>query len=320
MLEGSTFEFDTRHPQVLTTKIMQVEFDLEFANEKDRELLRCAWSITLDLNYTFAMLKNVTQALALASVELAFRLNGQDNRWVQVFPDPSEHPDEISDADSSNPYQKFKLHWDPVFEVMFDLLDLYISHRTTTFAGGKFSLDRIMKVRIALNEKADRLGIKRHPTWRDDDGKIVSPPYIKQLKFDNGTGDDLLRRGDSSSLPSPETAPSPTSPVTDFEAVPKKQIIAVRRFILQSHEAEEEFKTLDEYFLLGKEEYHTDHEESDGWETVGEDGDGDVVMREVVREERREERRNDWRDERRGERDRVREREREHDGRRDRWR
>jgi CTD kinase subunit beta len=160
MLEASSFEFETRHPQALTIKIMQVEFGLDLSKPKDVELLHSAWYICMDLNYTFAMLKNVTQALALASAELAFRLAGVP--W----------DDDI--------YQKFSIHRDPVYETMFDLLELYTSHRASTFAGALFSLDTIMAVRIALNERADLYGVQRYAYWNDGQGRIVTPPYVTE--------------------------------------------------------------------------------------------------------------------------------------------
>jgi len=236
------------------------------------------------------MLKNVTQALALASVELAFRLNDKVKRWESVFSKFPADPDQSNEADI-NPYKKFYVHPDPVYETMFDLLDLYTIHRTATFAGSSFTLDTIMAVRIDLNKKAEKLKIPRYAHWRDDEGRIVTPPYVYQLKTDHD-GDITQNRDDSSSLPSPATGPriSPTSP-TSIGEQPRKQVIAVRRFVLQPEEAEKELRNLDGYFLTKEEDYGVEYEEEDGWETVEEDEDGDEVMKDAPKEMFKERRR-----------------------------
>jgi CTD kinase subunit beta len=273
---------------------MQVEFGMELSNPEDRQILHTAWYISMDLNYTFALLKNATTSLALASVELAFHLHNESARWESVFPEPQGDLSQPPTADINNPYKKFKTYRGPVYENMFDLLDLYISHRTSTFAG-PFSLETIMAVRIHLNEKAEKIHVLRHAHWRDDKGRFVTPLYVHQLKRDDEPKGNMhdSQRDDSSSLTSPATrGVSPTSPNTEEggeEPKPPK-IIAVRRFILQPEEAEKEMRYLDNYFLTREDEYQVEYEESDGWETVDEGGQGDVLMKDSEKKDDRKER------------------------------
>lgn len=68
MLEASGFDFRNRYPQKLVVKIAKT-YDV------DRDTVgRTAYNLSLDLYRTFAPLKQTTQTMAVACVELAGRI------------------------------------------------------------------------------------------------------------------------------------------------------------------------------------------------------------------------------------------------------
>ena len=67
MLEASGFDFRNRYPQKLLMKLVK-ECNL------DKEVGATAYKISLDLYRTFAPLKQTTQTMALACLELAIRV------------------------------------------------------------------------------------------------------------------------------------------------------------------------------------------------------------------------------------------------------
>ena len=72
MLEASGFDFRNRYPQRLLLKIAKY-YDV------DRDTVgKTAYNMSLDLYRTFAPLKQTTQTMALACVELAGRLHGEN--------------------------------------------------------------------------------------------------------------------------------------------------------------------------------------------------------------------------------------------------
>ena len=75
MLEASGFDFRSRHPQVVILKLLK-----EFGHEKESEVSRMSFKISLDLYRTMAPLKQCTAGMAFATVELAERLMG-GGKW-----------------------------------------------------------------------------------------------------------------------------------------------------------------------------------------------------------------------------------------------
>lgn len=69
MLESAGFDFRNRHPQKILVKLAR-----ELGLDRDR-LGRMAYNICLDVYRTFAPLKQTAVTLAIASLELAARLN-----------------------------------------------------------------------------------------------------------------------------------------------------------------------------------------------------------------------------------------------------
>lgn len=72
MLESNGFDFRNRYPQKLLVKIAKsCKFDRDTVG-------KISWRIAVDLYRTFAPLKQTTQTLALASLELGARLFSAD--------------------------------------------------------------------------------------------------------------------------------------------------------------------------------------------------------------------------------------------------
>lgn len=266
MLEGISFEFDTRHPQQLVAKILQVEFNYDFSNEKHRLIFRAAWAISMDLNYTFALLKQTTGTLAIACVELTLRLLGHLKALDKMFPE-----------DVDNPYHRFASTRLQVTETIMDLLDLYTTNRSLTFAGTQFSREDIVDVRISLNKVMERYKLPRYAHWRDEEsGLFGTPAYVTSLKAPK----DI-----SVASTSPQTegrGSNNDQSKSNGEASSKSDSHPVRRFILQPGEAVREVADLDDYFVMAEEEYDKEHEIDDGWATAS-DEDGDVPMKNVQR-------------------------------------
>ena len=72
MLESSSFDFRSRHPQHLLIKLCKGH-DLNIGDA----VAKTAYSLSIDLYRTFAPLKQTTVTLAFACVDLACRLHGR---------------------------------------------------------------------------------------------------------------------------------------------------------------------------------------------------------------------------------------------------
>jgi CTD kinase subunit beta len=267
MLEGISFEFDTRHPQQLVAKILQVEFNYDFSNPAHRPIFLSAWAISMDLNYTFALLKQTTGTLAIACIELTLRLLGHLKALDKIFPEALE-----------NPYERFSSTRVQVSETIMDLLDLYTTNRSLTFAGTQFSREDIVDVRISLNKISEQYNLSRYAHWRDEgSGLFGTPAYVTSLKAPRN-------------VPTTSTSPKTESKddgnteeaKSNGETSSKANSLPVRRFILQPGEAVREVADLDDYFVTAEEEYDKEHEIDDGWATASDD-DGDVYMKNVQR-------------------------------------
>lgn len=77
MLEASGFDFRSRHPQELLIKLAKF-----YRFEKTSQVVKTAYSISLDLYRTFAPLKQQSATLAFACLELAGRLLGEEHQEI----------------------------------------------------------------------------------------------------------------------------------------------------------------------------------------------------------------------------------------------
>ena len=172
MLESVSFEFNVRHPLRLVFKILQLEFGLARVPDgggpdPHARLKSLVTNITVDLNYTFALLKQTTSALAIACVELALRLRGRAAELERVFPPAPAPPEDeggpgARDGEGHEAYARFQTTRAAVSETLLDLLDLYATHRAATCAGPSFGLDDVTAVRLRLNELDGERRIPRY--------------------------------------------------------------------------------------------------------------------------------------------------------------
>jgi hypothetical protein len=158
MLESVSFEFNVRHPLRLVFKILQLEFGLALGAgasvgpDPHARLATLVTNISVDLNYTFALIKQTTSALAIACVELALRLSGRTADLERVFPPAPASPQQgDGEAEGGGAYARFQTTRAAVSETLLDLLDLYATHRAATCAGPSFGLDDVTAVRLRLN-------------------------------------------------------------------------------------------------------------------------------------------------------------------------
>lgn len=78
MLEASAFDFRNRYPQKLLMKFVKS------CNLDRRTVGEVAFRVSLDLYRTFAPLKQTTQTMALACLELAARLADADLTFIMT--------------------------------------------------------------------------------------------------------------------------------------------------------------------------------------------------------------------------------------------
>jgi CTD kinase subunit beta len=253
MLEATSFEFDTRHPQQLVVKILQAEFKYDFQNGDHKRIFQVAWAVGMDLNLTFALLKQTTSTLAMACVELTMRLLGYTFEFERVFSNRE-----------ANPYSRFSTTRGQISETLMDLLDLYTEHKIHTFAGPRFSAEDIMDAKITMNRIADQYHIPRYSQYRErDSGLFVIPSFVNELA--NPKKQQPKGTGPNDGVTTDVTMGGTTQQGSDA--------LIVRRFILQSSEAVTEVRELDQYFVQSQEDYQKEHEVEDGWESYSEEED-----------------------------------------------
>jgi CTD kinase subunit beta len=327
-LEAVGLELETRHPQEYLLATLQTSYKVDPRNSDHKTLLKAAWDISTDLNLTFALLKQPTDVMALAVAELAFRLH---NRKVPnvVFPNqpasdqtkstmeahPTASTEELAklglDVNATGPSTEVADEPESphaslrggILETMLDVLDLYTTHRPASFAGSRFAPDRIMQVQITLNRMADRYQIPRYGHWIDDYIINEGPKFLHELA------------GDASGTTSPINGNLNGN--RSGSARPSGEVIAVRRFVLQPSDANEELDNLDEYYVSREEEYDAE-EETTEWETASDDDEPpppphSTTARERPPRERDDVREADYARDRHRARDQARDRDRDRD-------
>ncbi|KAJ5792267.1 uncharacterized protein N7503_008245 [Penicillium pulvis] len=220
MLEASGFDFRTRHPH-------KTLFKLARRHGISMEVRSLAYRISLDLYRTFAPLKQSTSPLAFACLELASRLSNQRTEALE----------------SREEYERWNTSREEVMETLFDLLELYTHHRSSTSVGPLFPADQFLTVRIPLNQEAGEISICRFAFWVD------RPRDSRNLSGGGGN-----------SAESPQRPLHPLTPVAangERHRADKGREAAVR-FMLDSAEADKEKRQVEEYFKLETEEYEVE--------------------------------------------------------------
>lgn len=236
MLESSCFDFRSQSPQKIVIKLVK------WYKVNKATVGKTAYNMSLDLYRTFAPMKQTTQTLAIACVELAGRLHGEELEGLQ----------------DGRGYRRYRTSRDEVMETLQDLLDLYTHHRANTLVGADYTVESFIAVRIPLNQESQREKLSRH-----------IEPYASKAADTNGiktTNGVNKRRAPSSSKPSPMSPAENNKNGVDISpATPRQQEREAKaqgtvRFMLDGERAQEEKATVDKYFKVEEEEYEVEVE------------------------------------------------------------
>ncbi|KAF1827426.1 cyclin-like protein [Dissoconium aciculare CBS 342.82] len=154
VLESGAFDFRSRSPHHSLVKIAKSLFSRTPGEEgvDSHAVTGLAWTILTDMHRTFAPLKQTSATLALASLELALRLQ-------------TSTIDELSPTISTNLlalHDKWHSSRQEVMETLLDALDLYTHHTAATILGSRFSLDDFLRIRLTFNKECSSSSLLRH--------------------------------------------------------------------------------------------------------------------------------------------------------------
>lgn len=265
MLESSSFDFRNRYPQKTLIKLARVcGLDAETTG-------KTAFNISRDLYRTFAPLKQSTQTMAIACVELSLRLRESDLRlvngehgldYMEWRTSRAEVMGESQDICSAWPSARSLLTI--LQETMLDLLDLYTHHRALTIVGPSYPLDTFIAIRITLNQEASAADLPRFtntdlPAGKEREDEPATngrSSYWKKNLETNGTSS-------SKSLASPagNESPPPTGPISATGTrgrVGERGRDGTVRFMLNAERALDEKRTVATYFRVDEEEVVVD--------------------------------------------------------------
>jgi CTD kinase subunit beta len=156
VLESGAFDFRSRSPHHILVKIAKNLFSrLPDEHGLDsRAVTGLAWTILTDMHRTFAPLKQTSATLALASLELALRL--QAGAVEQLPSAISGNLEALNDGWKSSRQE--------VMETLLDSLDLYTHHTAATILGSRFSLDDFLRIRLTFNRECTSSALPRYAT------------------------------------------------------------------------------------------------------------------------------------------------------------
>lgn len=239
VLESGGFDFRSRSPHQAIIKISK-----SLPESKDlKAVSKLAWTILTDLHRTFAPLKQTSATLALASLELAahFEATKSDDNTCSV-------KDDLQALDLN----KWHTTREEVMETLLDALDLYTHNTGSTILGTKYSLDDLLRIRLAFNKECSDSNLPRYT--------IVQPPPSP----DNANGT-------SSTLRVANGHPTPVSPPQPGTQAPPQQNAAASvqpapegggtlRFMLDPQRATDERTQVNRYYTEEWEEYEEEIE------------------------------------------------------------
>ncbi|KAK0641775.1 C-terminal domain kinase-like protein [Cercophora newfieldiana] len=161
VLETICFDFRSQNPHKFLIKAIREMFPPGDSNTDTRgkTFLRTAYDMSIDLNKTFAPLKQYSSALVLAVLELTALILGQDH-------------DKVKKLDTAS----FSVDWGCVYETMMDLLDLYTGFPKSTKIGSRFDLEKLMGVKSDIKKKMSKENYERYVGWCDQCAR--EPPDV----------------------------------------------------------------------------------------------------------------------------------------------
>jgi CTD kinase subunit beta len=224
VLEASTFDFRSRAPHHMLTKIAKTLG----RPEEIKSVHDIAWTALTDIYRTFAPLKQTSVTLALAMLELAARLTGADN---------------IADAIEKYDLGKVSTTREEIMETLLDSLDLYIQHTTATTLGTRYSLDDFLRLRLALKKECDSNSFTRNCA-----APTELPPTTK------------VQNGHPTPVSPPQTEPSQPLPAPVVLEHAPPVLGGTLRFMLDPKLAHNEREIVDSHFKEEWEEYEEEIE------------------------------------------------------------
>ncbi|KAF2861638.1 hypothetical protein K470DRAFT_281430 [Piedraia hortae CBS 480.64] len=221
VLEASGFDFRSKYPHNLLVRLLKSMGPQ--TDDGARRIGRTAWTVLTDLGRTFAFLKQTSATLAIASIELAARIEGEAGDAVLQ---------QVLALDLST----WATSREEIAETLLDALDLYTQHATNSILGTKFHLNDWIKLRLVVQEKCDQAGYPRYT-----EGPSRGSLYCK-TKMVNGH-------------PTPVSPTSNGHPLSEasFPAVPEGG--GTLRFMLNPVLAADETAIVQRYFIDEWEEY-----------------------------------------------------------------
>ncbi|KAK4145938.1 uncharacterized protein C8A04DRAFT_10118 [Dichotomopilus funicola] len=229
ILETIGFDFRVQYPQKLLVKIIRRMFPRndEAAQEEGEKFLRVAYDMSIDLYKTFAPVKQATFTLVLAVLELTALLLETDPARVAEFRDtPAWHTRRA-----------------PVLETILDLLDLYTQFPKSTKVGPRLVVQKVMDVKIEINNLLTNEKRQRHHGWCD---RCVSDTLETQ-----------------SATPGSATSPATNSSAPGSGSSKRKRAASegTQRFVFDADEARNEKNLVARYFEDQYEEQEVEVEE-----------------------------------------------------------
>ncbi|KAM0250084.1 hypothetical protein ACHAP5_002399 [Fusarium lateritium] len=220
ILETIGFDFRTRYPQKLLVKVVR---DI-LGKEDGKAFFETAYAMCIDIYKTFVPIKRTTFSMVMAVVELTALMTEQ-------------HVDKVREYGKTKP----QYHQGAVMETMLDILDLYVQHYKSTKLGAQFDQNKIIDIKIRLNNDLD---------------KAFEPRYLY-----------FCSRCEAED-PQPSTPASATSPATSIswpgDASGRRTARGqdgTMRFVFDPEAAKSEQETTSEFFKEDFEEYEVEVEE-----------------------------------------------------------
>lgn len=232
MLESSGFDFRNRYPQKLLVKLAKHQL------HASREVGTTAFRASLDLYRTYAPLKQTTQVLALASIELAARLHDAQDVLSRL---------------TALDLERWSATRAEVLETLLDLLEMYAHSGRTSQLGASTHIDTLIPITIELRRERSAKDLPRYtmapppggtpltsPTDGDPRASIASAP---------SSGSVAAGPGANAFTPSSVSPQSPAQMVSGGTAAERGREGTVR-FMLDPERAIEEKRTVREFFVM----------------------------------------------------------------------
>ncbi|AEO60942.1 hypothetical protein MYCTH_2310696 [Thermothelomyces thermophilus ATCC 42464] len=228
ILETVGFDFRVQYPQKLLIKMVRKMFPREEQGtmEEGKRFLRVAYNMSIDLYKTFAPIKQATFTLVLAILELTALLLDTNPANTREFRDASA----------------WHSHRPCVLETILDLLDLYTQFPKSTKIGTQFALQKLMDVKIDINNLIAREKYQRYHEWCDR----CAPDVLDTRSVTPG------------SATSPATNPSLSGNSSKRKRAPNE---GTQRFVFDADEARKEKEVVSRYFNDEYEEHEVEVEE-----------------------------------------------------------